>query len=114
MSRYLLLMRGDQTGFLAMSSVDKKKRIAEHLHYSKELQEKKIFIDGVGCFETSVILSKHGRSIKMTKNPFAGTDDQLSGFYIIQAKNDEEAVKIAKECPALVHGETVEVVKLGH
>ena len=107
-------MRGDQTGFLALTSAGKKKIITEHVKYSKELQDKKIFQEGVGCYETSVILKKVGRSVKTTKDPFAGTENQLSGFYVIHAKNDEEAVKIAKGCPALKQGETVVVVKLGH
>jgi len=107
-------MRGDQAEFLAMTPDDKKKMIAQHLQFSKELQEKKILADGAGCYETSVLLAKDGKSIKMTQDPFTGTDNQLSGFYIIHAKSDAEAITIAKGCPALKQGETVEVVRLGH
>ena len=114
MHRYLLLMRGDQAEFLAMTPEDKKKMIAEHLRFSKELQEKKILVDGAGCYETSVLLAKDGRSVKMMKDPFTGTDNQLSGFYVIKATGDAEALTIAKGCPALKQGETVEVVRLGH
>ena len=101
MSRYLFLMRGDQAEFLAMKPEEKKKMIADHLQYSKELEEKNILIDGAGCYESSVLLAKDGRSIQSTKDPFTGTDNQLSGFYLIKAKNDAEAVAIAKGCPAL-------------
>jgi len=114
MSRFLLLMRGDQTSFLAMSPAEKKKVIGDHIQFSKELEAKKIILDGDGCSESTVLLEKKGNCIKAKKNLFSGTDGQVSGFYVIEAKNREDAVKIAKECPALAHGETVEVIKLGH
>jgi len=114
MPRYLLLMRGDQSGFIAMSPAEKKKVIGEHVQYSKELEAKKVFLDGVGCYESTVLLEKKGNCIKAKKDPFSGTDHQVSGFYIIEAKNDAEAEKTAKGCPAFKHGETVEVIKLGH
>lgn len=114
MPRYLLLMRGDQSGFIAMSPAEKKKVIGDHIQYSKELEAKGMILDGDGCSASSVLLEKKGKSVKSKKNPFEGTVSQISGFYVIEAKNDAEAEKIAKECPALAHGETVEVILLGH
>lgn len=114
MSRYLLLMRGDQTGFLAMSPAEKKKVIGDHVQFSKELEAKGMILDDDGCSADTVLLEKKGKCVKLKKNPFEGTDSQISGFYVIEAKNDAEAVKIAKGCPALEHGETVEVILLGH
>lgn len=114
MSRYLLLMRGDQTGFLAMSPAEKKKVIGDHIQFSKELEAKGMIFDGDGCSTSSVLLEKKGNCVKSKKNPFEGTDSQISGFYVIEAENDAEAEKTAKGCPALAHGETVEVILLGH
>jgi len=43
-----------------------------------------------------------------TDGPFAETKEQLGGFYLIDAKNIEEAVAIAAEIPAARYG-SVEV-----
>ncbi len=114
MPRYMLLMRGDQSGFLAMKPEEQKELINDHIQFSKALEAKKMIFDGDGCSANTVLLEKKGRCVKSKKNPFEGTDSQVSGFYMIEAKNDTEAEKIAKGCPALAHGETVEVIKLGH
>ena len=40
--------------------------------------------------------------------------EQLSGYFIILADNMEKAIEIAKSCPSLKFGESVEVIALGH
>ena len=45
----------------------------------------------------------------MTDGPFAESKEAIAGFFIIQANNLEEAVEIAKGCPGLDYGQTVEV-----
>jgi len=114
MSRYLLLMRGDQSGFNSMTAEEQKKIIGDHIQFSQELEKKKLILDGDGCSSSTILLEKKGKCVKTRSNPYAATENQLSGFYVIEAKDDEDAVRIAKGCPALKHGESVEVVKLGH
>ena len=41
--------------------------------------------------------------------PFAETKEAIAGFFIIQADSLEQAVEIAKDCPGLTYGQTVEV-----
>jgi hypothetical protein len=44
----------------------------------------------------------------MLDGPYADTKEQLGGFYMIEARDDEEARLWASRCPAARHG-TVEV-----
>ena len=49
----------------------------------------------------------------VTDGPFAEAKEILGGYSVIQAKTLEEAVAVAKECPAAtVHGSSVEVREL--
>ena len=41
--------------------------------------------------------------------PFSESKEAIAGFFIIQADSLEEAVEIAKNCPGLDYGQTVEV-----
>ena len=45
----------------------------------------------------------------VTDGPFAESKEAIAGFFIIQADNLEQAVEIAKGCPGLEFGQTVEV-----
>jgi hypothetical protein len=50
---------------------------------------------------------KAGKTVR-TDGPFAETREQLGGFYIVEAKDLDEAVGIAARIPAAKHG-SVEV-----
>ncbi len=56
-----------------------------------------------------------GRKVELTNGnvtngPFAETKESIGGFYIVEAENYDEAVKLAEECPTLLYqGGYVEV-----
>jgi hypothetical protein len=50
---------------------------------------------------------RHGRRI-VTDGPFAETKEQVAGFFLVQAKDLDDAIDIASRIPASAHG-TVEV-----
>ncbi len=114
MAKFLLLMRGDQTGFMAMPKEEKKAVIQEHIDYSEKLEAMDKIVGGGGLNSFSVLLNKNGNNIDQKNYPFKGTKYQLSGFYIIEAADLNEALELAKTCPALAHGESVEVAEMGH
>src|SRR5207244_1754543 len=45
----------------------------------------------------------------VTDGPFAESKEAIAGFFIIQTESLEQAVEIAKGCPGLEFGQTVEV-----
>jgi len=45
----------------------------------------------------------------VTDGPFAESKEAIAGFFVIQAESLDEAVEIAKGCPGLEFGQTVEV-----
>lgn len=45
----------------------------------------------------------------VTDGPFAESKEAIAGFFVIQAQGVEEAVEVAKGCPGLDFGQTVEV-----
>ena len=51
---------------------------------------------------------RHG-AISVTDGPFAETKEQLAGFYLIEAKDLDEAVEWSKKMPHLAYGGSVEV-----
>ncbi|MBN1971718.1 MAG: hypothetical protein JXR48_13670 [Candidatus Delongbacteria bacterium] len=114
MERFLLLMRGDQEKFNTLTDPEKKLIINQHINFSKDLNKEGILVEGDGLSSESVLLSIKEGELSQKDKPYCGTENQLSGYYIIKAYSFEDAMEIAKKCPALIHGETVEVVKIGH
>jgi hypothetical protein len=45
----------------------------------------------------------------VTDGPFAESKEAVAGFFVMQAASLEEAVEVAKGCPGLEFGQTVEV-----
>jgi hypothetical protein len=44
-----------------------------------------------------------------TDGPFAESKEAIGGYFLLQVSGEEEALEIAKECPALKYGVAVEI-----
>lgn len=50
-----------------------------------------------------------GRSAAISDGPFAETKESVGGFFHLTVSGPEEALEIAKDCPGLPYGITVEI-----
>ena len=41
--------------------------------------------------------------------PFSESKEAIAGFFVLQTRSFDEALQIARECPGLDYGQTVEV-----
>lgn len=58
---------------------------------------------------TATTVRMNGKSVVTTDGPFAETKEQLGGYYIIEAKNIDEAVAWAAKMPHVPKGGSVEI-----
>ena len=56
--------------------------------------------------EGKVVAGKDGR---VSDGPFAESKETVAGYFLLHVEGIDEALAIAKECPALAYGVTVEV-----
>ncbi len=56
----------------------------------------------------TTIRQQDGRNV-MTDGPFAETKEALGGFYIVEAKDLDEALKLGAACPGAKYGGSIEV-----
>jgi hypothetical protein len=87
------------------------KTMAEYNAYTAMLNEKGVNVgSGEALHETKT--AKSVRMVngvkKVTDGPFAETKEALGGFYIINAKDMDEAVEYGAKCPGAKNG-TIEV-----
>lgn len=114
MSKFMLFMRGNQDYFAKLTKQEQKQVIDSHIEYSKFLKGKGLLLDGDGFGFESKLVEKTDGQIRVIASPYTGTPEQVSGYYLIEANYMEEAVEYAKQCPALLYGESVEVIPIGH
>jgi hypothetical protein len=67
-----------------------------------------ISLDGLHSPATAARVSFSGGKYRVTDGPFAESKEVLGGYWIIQAKSRQEAIKWAEEVPA-ADGDTIEI-----
>ena len=65
--------------------------------------------EGLQPASTAVTLRSRGGKVIVTDGPYAETKEQLGGYHLLECKDLDEALAIAKRIPTIAHGGTVEV-----
>ncbi len=104
--QYLLLIYSNEAELLARSPVDLKAMSAEYMDFTKGIIQGGQFKAGDRLKPTSTASTVRVRNGKLaiTDGPFAETREQLGGYYLIEAKNLDEATAIAARIPGANHG----------
>jgi hypothetical protein len=113
--QYMLLVYLDEC---SLSEAERTKCYEDSAAYARQLHASGKFLAAAPLETTSTATSVRFREGKrvVTDGPFAETREQLGGFFLVNAKNREEAIEIASQIPAGRWG-TVEVrpaIELGN
>jgi len=108
--KYMLLIYHDEQSWGAISEVEREKIYAEYRKLREQLLSSGQFITGSQLEPIATATSVRVRDGKelVTDGPFAETHEQLGGYFLIEAKNLDEATSIAARIPSARTG-TIEV-----
>ncbi len=108
--KYLLLIYQDEKSWAGLSEAERQKIYGEYGQLRQELVTSGQFVGGSQLHPISTATSMRVRDGKAlaTDGPFAETKEQLGGYFLIEAKNLDEALGIAARIPSAREG-TVEV-----
>lgn len=78
----------------------------ETLTYVEELQSRGVLItaEPLKSVQNAATVRVRGGKISITDGPFAETKETLGGFFLIDAKDLNEAIQIAAKCPSAGFG----------
>ena len=99
--KFILLVHHDETAFEKMSDETKKGLLTESIGLCHQLDAKGEYVHAspVHPAETAAIVRcREGRPI-VTDGPFIETREQMAGYFLIEAKDRDEAVAIAGRVP---------------
>jgi hypothetical protein len=108
--KYLLLVYHNEAMFKSMPEGTRKDMLAESIQLCHQLDSKEQYIHAspLQPEATGAIVRVRDGKPRVTDGPFMETKEQLAGYFLIDAKDREEAIRIAERVPGARIG-TVEV-----
>ena len=108
--QYILLIYTNEAESAKRTAEQHAKNFGDYMSFSKAIRESGHFKAGepLEPVSTATTVRVKGDKIMRTDGPFAETREQLGGFYIIEAKDLDEAVSIAARIPD-ARGGSIEV-----
>ena len=100
--QYLLLIYDQEKIWTDMPPEESGKMFGEYSKFSKDIKAEGKFIAGEALqpVHTATTVRVRDGKTTTTDGPFAETREQLGGFYMINAKDLDEATKIAARIPS--------------
>ena len=108
--RFMFMIHHDEDELRALPEGEMRALIDGALEYTDELRRTGHYIvsDALQSSPTARTIRVRSGKVSTTDGPFAETKEQLGGFYLIEAKNIDEACTIASRFPPARIG-TIEV-----
>uniref|UniRef100_Q01VR6 DGPFAETKE family protein n=1 Tax=Solibacter usitatus (strain Ellin6076) TaxID=234267 RepID=Q01VR6_SOLUE len=106
--KYMLLVYGDEEN--SMTTAERDQCYVDSAQYCRELAQSGNYLGAAPLHFTSTATSVRVRDNRriVTDGPFAETREQLGGYFLIEARDLDEAISIAARIPGARYG-TIEV-----
>ena len=104
--RYMLLMYRDEKVWEARSEEERGAIRQQAVDFSEGFRERGVYQAGNPLLPTSTAATvrMNKGKIATTDGPFAETKEQLGGYYLVKAKDLNEAIQIASRIPGARQG----------
>lgn len=99
--KYLCLVYHKEAEIDALPQSEYDAIVNEVLDYREELRSGGHYItsDGLQSVHTATTIRVRNGKVSITDGPFAETREQLGGFYLIEARDLNEAIRLASKMP---------------
>ncbi|MBZ4398988.1 YciI family protein [Myxococcus sp. MISCRS1] len=104
--KYLLMLFENEKAWDALPQEEAQKVLEEYAAFSESIEKSGNNIAGEALQPTSTATTVRVRDGKRltTDGPFAETREQLGGFFLVEAKDLDEAIALASRIPAARSG----------
>jgi hypothetical protein len=100
--RYMLLIYEREADWASLSEAERDQMIGEYFQLTDGLKSSGTYLAGAPLqpiATATTVRVRNGKTVT-TDGPFAETREQLGGYYLIDAKNLDEALAVAARIPA--------------
>jgi hypothetical protein len=104
--QYLCLIYDDEKTWDNLPEDERNAVFAEYGTFTQAIKDSGNYVAGDALQPTSTATTVRIREGKtmVTDGPFAETKEQLGGYYLVEAKDVDEALKIAERIPSARYG----------
>ena len=104
--QYLLMIYRSEAELFKMTDSDRQKMSADYGTYTQSIIQSGHFKagDGLQPSTTATTVRVRDGKVMTTDGPFAETREQLGGYYLVDAKDLDEAIKLAAQIPGAKTG----------
>lgn len=99
--KYLLMVCNEEKAWDALPAADQERVIGEHLAFAEDLRRRGQYLAGEALqpVATATTVRVQRGKLVTTDGPFAETKEQLGGFYLVEARDLNEAIQLAGRIP---------------
>ena len=104
--KYLLLIYENEGAWASMPEAEQGKVYQEYMSYSQSIRGSGHYLAGQALQPVSTATTvrvKNGKTVT-TDGPFAETREQLGGYYLVEAKDLDEAISLGARIPGAKYG----------
>jgi hypothetical protein len=104
--RYMFLLYGDESRWAEVTPEELQEVMQAYEAFSREVTEAGAFVSGEPLEASSAsttVRVRDGEPV-ISDGPFAETREQLGGFYVLECRDLDEAVRWATKIPAVTEG----------
>lgn len=104
--KYVCLIYDSEEKRASMSKAELDALVGEYFAFSEGLRKSGHYLAGEALqpIQTAVTVRIRNGKLSTTDGPFAETKEQLGGFYLINARDLNEAIQVASKIPSARFG----------
>jgi len=104
--KYILLIYGNEKDWGALTPAQVQGRMGEYRVFTQSIQASGHMLGGdrLDSVSTATTVRVQDGKVVTTDGPYAETKEQLGGYYLIEAKDIDEAIEIAARLPGAKYG----------
>ena len=104
--KYLCLIYENEAAYGSISKEDMDKMMSEYFAFTNDTKAAGQYIGGEALQPTqsATTVRVRGGKVQTTDGPFAETKEQLGGYYLVEARDLNEAIQIAGRIPGARFG----------
>jgi len=108
--KYLCLIYDEEKKLNTMSKADGEAMMGEYFGFTEGIKKSGHYLGGNALqpVQTATTVRVRNGKVSTTDGPFAETQEQLGGYYLIEAKDLNDAIQVASRIPGAKVG-TIEV-----
>jgi hypothetical protein len=106
---FMLILRMSSPEMEAKTPEEELQRVKEYSAWARDLERRGLLTGGEKLKDEGRFLSQVKEGAAVAETPSRATAGAIAGYFLMPASDYEQAVTIARTCPHLKHGGTVEI-----